>query len=66
MSADEYTDFKKVEEEKEKEDKVVQLAAVVCMKDEIAIHSMACVLHNYIVFDMYSTVRNIPYTQVYP
>ena len=39
-----------MEEEKEKEDTVVQLAAVVCMKDEIAIHSMTCVLHKYIVF----------------
>ena len=35
MPADDYADPKKVREKKEKEDKVVQLAAVVHMEDEI-------------------------------
>ena len=54
MPADDYADPKKVREKKEKEDKVVQFAAVVHMEDEIplkiAIHYLACLLHKYILF----------------
>ena len=51
MPADDYADPKKVREKKEKEDKVVRLAAVVHVKDKIAIHSMACVLYKHILFE---------------